>query len=83
MFKNNIKHEVPLGMRIYEKRWVDLLKKNEDGSNIDKSIIVVRYFREHQSVGIQTMAPTIYRMRPRFVLYMYAMEHKLVQFYGT
>lgn len=60
--------DVPGGMRIYDLRWVDVLKKDYKGDEYENSRVVGKNFRDINSEELPTKAPTFSKMGQRFGL---------------
>jgi len=74
VFKVLDRSDVPLGTRIYGTRWVDSLKKKEDGSFKEKSRLVAQNYRDYHARKIPTKAPTISKLGQRIALCIAAMN---------
>lgn len=73
VFRIVSRSDVPPGTRIYGTRWVDTIKKNDDGTVKEKSRLVAQNYRDMSSRGVPTKAPTISRFGQRIALCIAAM----------
>lgn len=74
VFKVVNRNAVPVGSIICGTRFVDVLKKKDDGSVVAKSRLVAQNYCDKQAIHIPTKAPTISRCGQRLGLCIAAMN---------
>ena len=77
VFELTTADEVPYGARIFNSRFVDLIKHAGISKAIEKSRLVVQAYKDADKNGVLTQAPTIQRASQRLILSLAASTHGL------